>query len=173
MVRKGQRLAVEVALRAAPQAGKDDVRNLSGTHPFDGARVANIVPAVADELGLDEQEGVVILSVRQNSRAARIGFQPGDIIQQVGREKIETVSELEACSRSASACGWWCIKRGGQTIRLQLAGYATTRARYGAERPRAFAARCSVSIVTLPPSGSSSRSSCARLVFINSGHLVL
>ena len=76
-MRKGQRLAVEVALRAAPQAGKDDVRNLSGAHPFDGARVANILPAVADELGLEEQEGVVILSVRPDSTAARIGFQPG------------------------------------------------------------------------------------------------
>ena len=64
VVRKGQRLDVEVALAAAPQAGKDDVRNLSGNHPFDGARVANILPAVADELGLEEQEGVVILALR-------------------------------------------------------------------------------------------------------------
>ena len=44
VVRKGRQLAVDVALRAAPQAGKDDVRNLSGEHPFDGARVANILP---------------------------------------------------------------------------------------------------------------------------------
>ena len=100
--------SLEVALRTAPPAGKDDVRNLSGTHPFDGARVANILPAIADELGLDEEEGAVILSVRQNSRAARIGFQAGDIIQQVGRSKVETVSELENCSRSASRFGWWC-----------------------------------------------------------------
>ena len=49
---------------APPQAGRDDVRNLSGAHPFDGARVANILPGVADELGLEEQDGVVILSVR-------------------------------------------------------------------------------------------------------------
>ena len=41
---RGSGSTVEVALRAAPQAGKDDVRNLSGAHPFDGARVANIVP---------------------------------------------------------------------------------------------------------------------------------
>ena len=75
VVRKGQRLTVDVALRAAPKGGKDDVRNLSGAHPFDGARIANIGPAVADELGLDEPEGVVILSVRQGSTSARIGFQ--------------------------------------------------------------------------------------------------
>src|SRR5215813_7553525 len=94
IVRKGRQRSLEIALHAAPQAGKDDVRNLSGAHPFDGARVSNILPAVADELGLEDQEGVVILQVRPDSKAARIGFQPGDVIQQVGRNKIETVGEL-------------------------------------------------------------------------------
>ena len=122
VVRKGQRLVVEVALAAAPQAGKDDVRNLSGAHPFDGARVANIAPAVADELGLEEQEGVVILSLRPGSGAARIGFRPGDMIQQVGGEKIERVSELEAVLKQRQRAWLVVIKRGGQTIRLQLAG---------------------------------------------------
>ena len=122
VVRKGQRLTVEVALRAAPKGGKDDVRNLSGAHPFDGARVANIGPAVADELGLDEQEGVVILSVRQGSTSARIGFQPGDIIQQVGRERIATLAELEAVLKERQRVWLVQIKRGGQSIRLQLAG---------------------------------------------------
>jgi Do/DeqQ family serine protease len=122
VVRKGQRFTADVALRAAPQGGKDDVRNLSGTHPFDGARIANIAPAVADELGLDEQEGVVILSVRQGSTAARIGFQPGDIIQQVGREKIATLADLEGSLKERQRVWLVQIKRGGQTIRLQLAG---------------------------------------------------
>jgi len=122
VVRKGQRLAVEVALAAAPQAGKDDVRNLSGAHPFDGVRVANILPAVADELGLEEQDGVVILSLRPDSGAARIGFRPGDVIQQVGGDKIERVSELEAVLKQRQRAWLVVIKRGGQTIRLQLAG---------------------------------------------------
>ena len=34
IVRKGKRSTVDVALRAAPQAGKDDVRNLSGDAPL-------------------------------------------------------------------------------------------------------------------------------------------
>src|SRR5262249_58873374 len=61
LVRKGRQLSLEVALRAAPQAGNDDVRNLSGAHPFDGVRVSNILPAIAEELGLEEEDGVVIL----------------------------------------------------------------------------------------------------------------
>jgi len=122
IVRKGRQLALEVALRAAPPAGKDDVRNLSGAHPFDGARVSNILPAVADELGLEDQEGVVILQVRPDSKAARIGFQAGDIIQQVGRKKIDTVGELEAVLREHQQVWLVQLKRGNQSVRLQLAG---------------------------------------------------
>jgi S1-C subfamily serine protease len=121
-VRKGKQFAVEVALRSAPQAGKDDVRNLSGAHPFDGARVANILPGTAEELGIDEQEGVVILQVRPDSKAARIGFQPGDIIQQVGRKKIEAVTELEAVLKERQQVWLVVLKRGNQSVRLQLAG---------------------------------------------------
>jgi Do/DeqQ family serine protease len=122
IVRKGRQLSLEVALRAAPQAGKDDVRTLSGAHPFDGARVSNILPAIAEELGLEEGEGVVILQVRPDSKAARIGFQPGDVIQQVGRNKIETVGELEAALRERQQVWLVQFKRGNQSVRLQLAG---------------------------------------------------
>src|SRR5499427_1726068 len=122
IVRKGRQFSLEIGLRAAPQAGKDDVRNLSGAHPFDGARVSNILPAVAEELGLEDQEGVVILQVRPDSKAARIGFQPGDVIQQVGRKKIETVGELEAVLRERQQVWLVQFKRGNQSVRLQLGG---------------------------------------------------
>jgi len=117
IVRKGRELS-----RAAPQPGKDDVRNLSGAHPFDGARVGNILPGTADELGIEDQTGVVILQVRPDSRAARIGFQAGDIIQQVGRTKIETVNGLDAALKERQEAWQIVLKRGNQTVRLRLPG---------------------------------------------------
>ncbi len=80
IIRDGKHMTVEVPLLPAPKPGKDDVRNLSGNHPFDGARVSNILPSVADELNLDETDGVVIVAVRSGGVAARLDFQPGDII---------------------------------------------------------------------------------------------
>ena len=74
------------------------------------------------ELGIEDQEGVVILQVRPESRAARIGFQAGDVIQQVGRKKIEAVSELEALLKERQQVWLVVLKRGNQTVRLQLAG---------------------------------------------------
>jgi Do/DeqQ family serine protease len=121
VVRKGRRTSVELALRAAP-AGLVDARDLAGTHPFDGARVANILPGTAEELGIDAEEGVVILSVRPRSTAARLGFRQGDVIMQVGRERITSVAQLDRVLNQHQR-GWLVVlKRGDQVLQLQLAG---------------------------------------------------
>ena len=122
VIRKGHKLAVPVALRAAPPVGKDDLRNLTGVHPLDGARVSNILPATADELGLEDQEGVVIVAVKEDSTAARLGFRTGDVIVQVGRKRIETVVELEAALKARQQLWQIALKRGEQIIQLQVPG---------------------------------------------------
>jgi Do/DeqQ family serine protease len=122
VIRKGHKLTLPVALRAAPPVGKDDQRNLAGVHPLDGARVANIAPATADELGLDDQKGVVIVAVKEDSTAARLGFHTGDIIVQVGRKRIETVVELEAALKARQQLWQIALKRGDQIIQLQVPG---------------------------------------------------
>ena len=122
VIRKGHKFAVPVALRAAPPVGKDDLRNLTGVHPLDGARVTNILPATADELGLEDQEGVVIVAVTEGSTAARLGFRAGDIIVQVGRKRIETVVELEAALKARQQLWQIALKRGEQIIQLQVPG---------------------------------------------------
>ena len=83
LIRKGKPVDLALPLIGPPKAGKDDVRNLSGNHPLDGARVSNIVPQVADEMGIDEADGVVILSVRNGSVAQSLGFKTGDIVVEV------------------------------------------------------------------------------------------
>lgn len=122
VIRKGRRVPVNIALTAAPKAGKDDVRNLSGVHPLDGARVSNIVGATADELGIDDDEGVVILSVRSNSGAANIGFKAGDVITDVLQTPIDTVQTLERVLKERQRNWQITLKRQGQVVRLQVQG---------------------------------------------------
>jgi len=120
IVRRGERKTVEVALRSAPPLAREDARDLAGGHPLDGARVASIQPAIADDLGIDERQGVVLVSVRPQSAAARYGFQTGDVILQVGRERIGSVSHLEQVLRQNHQ-GWLVlVRRGNRLLRLQL-----------------------------------------------------
>ena len=121
-IRNGKRMTADVPLLPAPKPGKDDVRNLSGSHPFDGARVSNILPSVADEFNLDDTDGVVIVAVRSGGVAARLDFQPGDIILQVGDAKITDVVMLDEITRTPKRLWSVTIKRGGRVMKLQMSG---------------------------------------------------
>jgi S1-C subfamily serine protease len=122
VIRKGRPVTVELKLQGAPKPGRDDVRNLAGQHPLDGARVSNILPGVADEIGIDEADGVVILSVRNGSVAARLGFQAGDVIVEVGSTKIANVADLEAAVQARQRVWRLSVQRGDKVLQLQVPG---------------------------------------------------
>ena len=64
----------------------------------------------------------MVAAVRDNSTAAQVGVQKGDIVVAVNGRKIATTRDLEkACAERAPL---WdlTIQRGGETIRSQLGG---------------------------------------------------
>jgi len=121
IIRNKKPAQIDIVLATAPKPGKDDVRNLSGNNPFDGARVSNILPSVADEFSLQESAGVVIVAVRKDGMAARL-FQPGDVVLQVGKTKITDVVALDEITRTPQRVWDLVIKRGERVLQFQLAG---------------------------------------------------
>jgi S1-C subfamily serine protease len=123
VIRKGKPVMVTLALQAAPNPGRDDVTVLVGNHPFDGARVANIGAGVADDLNLDETEGVVVLGVKEGSVAAWLGFQTGDVIIQVGQARIKQLRDLDMALKGGRQRLWQvAVKRGERILQLQVPG---------------------------------------------------
>jgi S1-C subfamily serine protease len=122
VLRNGEPIDIMLPLLAAPKPGKNDVRNLSGRHPLDGARISNILPSVADELGIDHSEGVVIISVRNHAAAQTLGFQPGDIIVAIGGKEIQTVQDAEEALSEHEAIWQISMKRGDQVLQLSVQG---------------------------------------------------
>jgi Do/DeqQ family serine protease len=122
VIRKNQPMDISLPLVVAPKPGKDDARNLSGNNPLDGARVSNILPSIADELGIDETQGVVITSVRNGSVAQSLGFQPGDIIVSIGDKKILNVIDAEQAVAMRQRVWQVAVKRGNRVLQLQVPG---------------------------------------------------
>ena len=54
VLRKGQKIKTTIALIAPVEDPPRDARELEGHHPLTGAKVANLSPAVAQELGIDD-----------------------------------------------------------------------------------------------------------------------
>jgi Do/DeqQ family serine protease len=120
--RAGKPVKLTVPLEAAPDAGRDEIV-LKSRSPFQGAKVANISPAVADELHLDaDTEGVVVIELGDDTTAANVGFQKGDIIVAVNNQKIAKTSDLEKATQDASRFWRITLMRGGQPIEVTLGG---------------------------------------------------
>lgn len=122
VIRKGKSVDITVPLQSAPQAGQSDLRNLSGPHPLDGARVSNILPALADELNLDEEGGVAILSIRNGSVAQNLGFRNGDVVVAVQGVTVTDVAQLEQSLSRRQRVWQVSVKRGGRLLQLQVPG---------------------------------------------------
>jgi len=120
--RAGKTVKLTIPLETAPDTGRNEIV-LAGRSPFQGAKVANISPAVADELHLDaDTEGVVVTDLSDNGTAASVGFQKGDIILSVNNQKIAKTSDLEKATRESARLWRITVVRGGQQINVTLGG---------------------------------------------------
>jgi Do/DeqQ family serine protease len=120
--RGGKPVKLTIPLETAPDTGRNEIV-LTTRSPFQGAKVANISPAVADELHLDsDTEGVVVTDLADGGTAASVGFQKGDIILAVNNQKIAKTSDLEKATRDTSRLWRITLVRGGQQINVTLGG---------------------------------------------------
>jgi Do/DeqQ family serine protease len=120
--RAGKPLKLTIALQTAPDNGRNEIV-LTSRSPFQGAKVSNISPAVADELHLDaDTQGVAITDLGDDSTAANVGFQKGDIILAVNSQRIAKTSDLEKATRDSSRLWRITLLRGGQQINVTLGG---------------------------------------------------
>jgi S1-C subfamily serine protease len=120
--RAGKVVKLNVPLEIAPDTGRNEIV-LTSRSPFQGAKVANISPAVADELRLDaDTEGVVVIDLGEGTTAASVGFQKGDIIRAVNNQKIAKTSDLEKATRETARLWRILVVRGGQQINVTLGG---------------------------------------------------
>lgn len=123
ILRGGKEKTIEISLEPAPETVPRDERLLEEYSPFEGAKVMNLSPAVAEELRLDgEFEGVVIAEINPRGTAARVGLRVGDIVHSVNGTQIDTTKRLERETRRSVRVWDLEIERGGQIQRIRLRG---------------------------------------------------
>jgi Do/DeqQ family serine protease len=122
VIRSGRDVNVAVALRAAPDTPRDEIV-IDARSPFQGAKISNLSPALADELRLDPQsEGVVIVDVANGSPAQRLGFRRGDLVLTVNNRQIGRTRDLDRLAREPSRTWRITIRRGGQQMSVVFSG---------------------------------------------------
>jgi serine protease Do len=119
--RKGKHLMLPLELVPPPDLPTRDVTDLEGRHPLLGAKVANLNPALAAELGIDtDASGVMVLSIQRNSPAAQYGFKPGDIVLEINGVEIAKVNDLKLFVQD-SYDGWNLkLRRANRLINVRI-----------------------------------------------------
>jgi len=122
VTRGGKDMRLTVALQSAPDVARDEIV-IKARSPFQGAKVSNLSPALADELKLDmSAQGVVIVNVADGSVAQNLGFQPGDIIAAVNGENIARTADLDRLSKQTARVWRITLIRAGQQITATFGG---------------------------------------------------
>jgi serine protease Do len=95
VIRAGKELVFDMKLASPPEDPPRDKAMLEGRQPLSGASVANMSPAVADELGLVEwRPGVIVIEIMPGSYAGRF-IRPGDMILGINGQDVKNVAELK------------------------------------------------------------------------------
>src|SRR5262245_51694 len=122
VVRAGKEVALNVPLEALPDTPHEELV-ISSPSPFQGAKVSNLSPALADALRLDTSaQGVAIVDVANGSPAQSLGFQRGDLVLSVNNTKIAKTKDLERATGQQGRRWSITIMRGGQQMSVELRG---------------------------------------------------
>ncbi len=92
---------------------------IDGTEAF-GLRAQDVTPSLADQLGLDEANGVIVTEVDPDGSAAEAGIQRGDVIVEVNRGVVKSAKDLAKKLEKADASALVLVRRGGNTLYIAL-----------------------------------------------------
>jgi serine protease Do len=121
--RRKTTLSLNMKLAPPPEIPPRNITVLTGPQPLSGAKVANISPAFAIELGIDPfAMGVLVVDLKRGSAATRLGFRVGDIVRVINGEKVVNVGGLKPLLSARTERWFINIDRKGKSLNLVING---------------------------------------------------
>jgi len=123
VVRDGDRVTLrpEIAQLEEPEVTQRASRDApdEGAAAF-GLRVQDLTPDLAQQLGLDSPDGVVVSGVDPNGPASEAGIRRGDVIIEVDRQEVDGTAKLQDVLAGADERALLLIRRGENQIYLTV-----------------------------------------------------
>ena len=122
VVRDGNAKNLQLGLAAPPEVPARQVTQIPGGTILAGISVANLSPALAQELGAGLPErGVVVVNVPRGAPAAMTGFpRPGDIVESVNGQPVRSVADLAGSLDPRKVQTVFGLNRNGQRVECQF-----------------------------------------------------
>ncbi|MDP1554569.1 MAG: Do family serine endopeptidase [Hyphomonas sp.] len=119
VLRAGNAQSIDVQVEPPPGATAADLVQIADASIFNGARVIELSPRLAEENGLDpfsKGSGIYVHSVTRGT-ISRNYFKPGDIIRTVNGKSTKTVKDLESVLSKGGNSWEIEIERNGRTVK--------------------------------------------------------
>ena len=120
IVSDGRTRTVILTVDAPPDRPPRNETAIAGRNPFNGATIANLNPALADEMGLDAMTtGIAITNA---GTAQRLGLRARDIVIAVNGARVGDVRDLQRAVAQPQANWEVVVQRGERRLRLRFRG---------------------------------------------------
>jgi serine protease Do len=95
ILREGKRQTLKIEIGARPSEG-EALEAASEGASWRGVRAAELTPELAERFNLGaDASGVIIIDVEPSSPAAEAGLESGDVINEINRAPIKSVSDYQ------------------------------------------------------------------------------
>jgi serine protease Do len=121
ILRDGKPLAVEVKLgemaKDAPDVDQEIPAKAEPGSALDGVRLESLTPGARQKYGIGSNvtSGVVITGVDPASAAARAGLRPGDVVLEIGRQKVDGVERFRELYTGSKGSLLLLVQRNGMS----------------------------------------------------------
>jgi len=122
VVREGKPLTLTATVGRLEEPREANAQPESPT-PTLGLSGRTLTPSVAQQLGVREQRGVLVVAVRDGSRAEQAGIKEGDVISQIDHRPVATAEDLRQAlhDHHAGAPVLILVQRDGDPLWLAVA----------------------------------------------------
>lgn len=121
VLREDQMATLTLKLVAPPEDPPRDETELTGRQPLSGSVVANLNPALSEELEKPyAPDQVVVTAIQRNGLAARVGIEPGDIIREINGHRVRRVADILPLIKDAQSRWRLVLIRDGRTVTLHI-----------------------------------------------------
>ena len=94
-----QNIGFSIAITQAKPIFDELRQGTARTRPFLGVNMFDMTPALAEELGLGQTSGALVVEVTEGSGAEVGGIRPRDVIVEIDGKKVENASDVTAIVR--------------------------------------------------------------------------
>jgi Do/DeqQ family serine protease len=121
ILRKGEEKKLPITLTEPLNAEDATSLTIEANNPLHGAKIRNLSPALALEIGLSPMtQGVVITEISSTGPISQLGIQSGDVLESINKKAVKTKEDVLTLLQNTDRRWLFVFRRGENIFTLKV-----------------------------------------------------